>query len=82
MPIVKLTLNIDMLKMEKTFFTGYRKGERVFCISSTNWKGDEEKECTYIDTWSSIWKEKNAEFEKFLAEDSSFCWLSVIIFHV
>jgi hypothetical protein len=36
--------------MEKAFFTGYRKGEKTFCISSTNWKGEEEKECNYIDT--------------------------------
>jgi hypothetical protein len=45
MSIVKPTLNIDLFKMEKAFFTGYREGEKAFYISSTNWKGEEEEVC-------------------------------------
>lgn len=72
--IVRPTLKINVLKMEQAFFTSYREGERAFCVSSTNWKGEEEKVGTYIDTWSSLQKENNAEFGKFLVEDPIFCW--------
>jgi hypothetical protein len=36
LPIVKLALKIDMLKMEQAFFTCYFKGEKAFYISSKN----------------------------------------------
>jgi hypothetical protein len=47
MSIVKLTLNIDLFKMEKALFTGYHEGEKAFYISSTNWKGEEEEVCLH-----------------------------------
>jgi hypothetical protein len=40
-----------------------------FYVSSTNWQGEEEYVCNHINTWSALWKEKNAKFEKFLAKD-------------
>jgi hypothetical protein len=49
---------IDVLKMEHVFFTSYHESEKVFYVSSTNWKGEEEDVCNHIDTWSSIWKKK------------------------
>ncbi len=58
--------------MEKMFFTNYHEGEKAFYISSTNQKGEEKDVCNYMDTWNSLWKEKNAEFETFLAEDPNF----------
>jgi hypothetical protein len=36
MLIVKLALKIDVLKLEKMFFTNYHEGEKAFYISSTN----------------------------------------------
>jgi hypothetical protein len=36
MPIVMLTLKIDMLKMEHAFFTSYQEGEKAFYVSLTN----------------------------------------------
>jgi hypothetical protein len=36
MLIVKSALKIDVLKMEKMFFTNYHEGEKAFYISSTN----------------------------------------------
>jgi hypothetical protein len=63
MTIVKPTLKIDVLKMEQAFFTSYRKGEKVFFVFSTNWKSEEEDVCNHIDTWSSLWKDKNVKFE-------------------
>jgi hypothetical protein len=62
--------------MEKAFFIGYREGEKAFYLSSTNWKDEEEEVCTYIDIFSSFWKEKNVEFEKSLSKDLNLYWLS------
>jgi hypothetical protein len=41
-----------------------------------------KKRCAYIDTWSSLWKEKNVELEKSLSEDLNLYWLSRKYFHV
>jgi len=66
MLIVRPTLKIDVLKMEKVFFMGYHKGKKAFYVSSQNWKGEEEEVNNYMPTWSSLWSHKNAKFEKFL----------------
>jgi hypothetical protein len=34
MSIVKPTLNIDVLKMEQTFFIAYQKGQRAFYVDA------------------------------------------------
>jgi hypothetical protein len=64
--IVRSTLKIDVLKMEKDFFIGYREGKNAFYVSSQNWKGEEEEVNNYWPTWSSLWNHKNNKFEKFL----------------
>jgi hypothetical protein len=51
-------------------------------LQQINWKGEEKDVCNRIDIWSSLWKGKNAEFEKFLVKDPNLCWLSRKIFHV
>jgi hypothetical protein len=43
MPMVQQALKIDVLKMEQTFQTGYKKGEKTFYVSPTNWKCEEEE---------------------------------------
>jgi hypothetical protein len=48
---------------------GYWEGKWAFYVSSTNWQSKEEYVCNHIDIWNSLWKEKNAKFEKFLAKD-------------
>ena len=40
MPIVRHALNGDISKLEAEFFNGYRDGDRVFVISSTDSKGN------------------------------------------
>jgi len=42
MPIIRPTLNIDVLKMEQAFFTKYYEGENTFYVSSKNSKGEEK----------------------------------------
>ncbi len=37
MPIVRLALKIDVLKMEHAFQMGYREGNKVFYVFPTNW---------------------------------------------
>jgi hypothetical protein len=61
---------------------GYREGERVFYVFSTNLQGEEKDVCNHVDTWSFLWKEKNVEFEKFLAKDLNLCWLFGKMFHI
>jgi hypothetical protein len=34
--------SIDILKMEQSFYVGYRKGDKVLYVSTTNWQGHEE----------------------------------------
>jgi hypothetical protein len=51
---------------------GYQEGERAFYILSTNYQGEEKYVYKYVDTWSSLWKEKDVEFKKFLANDLHF----------
>jgi len=63
-------------RWSKHFFIGYQEGEKMFSIFSHNWKGEEEKVNTYCNTWSSVQKENNVEFEKLLVEDPHMCWLS------
>jgi hypothetical protein len=36
MPMVKLTLKIDVLKMEHDFRMGYKEGDKVLYVSATN----------------------------------------------
>ncbi len=38
--IVRLTLKIDVLKMEQAFFTGYHEGENAFYVSQKNSKSE------------------------------------------
>jgi hypothetical protein len=38
--IVRLTLKIDVLKMEQAFFTGYHEGENAFYVSKKNSKSE------------------------------------------
>jgi hypothetical protein len=66
MLIVRLTLKIDVLKMEKVFFTGYCESKKAFYVSSQNWKGEEEEVNNYLPTWSFLSSRKNPKLEKFL----------------
>ncbi len=65
MPIVRLALKIDLLKMEQDFWMGYRNREKMFFVPPTNWQG-EEISISYVEaSWGPLWKEKNDKFEEF-----------------
>jgi hypothetical protein len=36
MPMVRLALKIDVLKMEQAFHMGYKEGDKVFYVFATN----------------------------------------------
>jgi hypothetical protein len=51
MPIVKLTLKIDVFKMEHVFQMGYQEGNDVFYVSPMNWQGEEAFVTDHIHEW-------------------------------
>ncbi len=66
MLVVRLALKIDILKMKQAFHDGYKEGNKVFFVSSTNWQGGVESIVGYEMEWNSQWKSKNDRFEEFL----------------
>ncbi len=69
MPIVQLAFKIDVLKMEHVFQTSYREGNKVFNVSPTNQKGEEEFVAYHIHKWDVHQKVVNASFEEALDMD-------------
>ncbi len=72
MPIVRLALKIDVLKMEHAFQMGYNQGEKVSFVSSKNWQGEEIVVSIVESSWGPFWKEKNNRFEEFLEGNPNF----------
>jgi hypothetical protein len=52
MPIVRLVLKIDVLKM------AYKQGEKVLFVSPTNWQDEKIVDSTIESLWGLFWKEK------------------------
>ncbi len=78
MHVVCPTFKIDILKMEQTFQTRYREGEKVFYVSPLNWKGEEEFVESYVDSWNAHWhfeNDENEKFEEFVLGDLNFKFL-------
>jgi hypothetical protein len=82
MPIFRLALNINVLKMEQAFFIGYCKGEKAFYVSSKSLKGEKKFVSKYMPSWNILWTYKNVEFEKFLLEDPNISLLCRKMFHI
>ncbi len=64
MPIVRPTLEIDILKFEPAFHMGYKEGDKVFYLSLTNQQGEEEDVTLYNNTWDEHQLLENDLFEK------------------
>jgi hypothetical protein len=80
--VVKLALKIDILKMEHVFQMGYKEGDKVFYVSTTNKQGEETFVNSYEEGWDRHWKEANDEFEVFLTRDSNLFRFLKHRFHV
>ncbi len=69
MPIVQPTLKINVLKMEHVFQMGYLEGNKLFYVSPTNQKGEEEFAAYHIHKWDVHQKVVNSSFEEVLNMD-------------
>jgi len=52
---------------------GYRERDKVFYLSPTNWKGEEEDVVLHHDTWDEHWLLENERFEKLLQATQTLC---------
>jgi hypothetical protein len=51
MLVVRLAFKINVFKMEQAFQMGYQKGDKMFYVFPTNWKGEEEFVANHIHKW-------------------------------
>lgn len=67
MPMVRPTLQSDLIKLEQEFTHGYREGAAVFYVSMTNEDG-KTQEVTEADKagWGPIWRAPNDSFNSYL----------------
>ncbi len=83
MPIVRLALLIDVKKMERSFQMGYREGDKIFYVSTTNNKGVEKFVIHVLfDSWDIHWQAKNVKFEEYLKANLDLQKLSNMMFFV
>lgn len=82
MPIVRLVLKINVMKMEQSFQMGYREGEIFFYVSPKNWQGKTKFTTNFVKFKSSFWKLKNEKFEAFLKTNVNLSSLCGKMFHV
>lgn len=81
MLIVRLALLIDVKKMEHSLQMGYRKGDKIFYVSSTNNKGVEKFVILELfDSWDIHCQAKNVKFEEYFKADLDLQKLSNMIF--
>jgi hypothetical protein len=48
---------------------GYRKGNKIFYVSPTNWQGEDAFVANHIHKWDDHWKYVNVAFEEVLNLD-------------
>jgi hypothetical protein len=83
MPIVRLALLIDVKKMEHSFQMGYREGDKIFYVFTTNNKGVEKFVIPKLfDSWDIHWQAKNVKFEEYFKVDLDIQKLSNMMFFV
>jgi hypothetical protein len=82
MPIVRLVLKINVMKMEQAFQMGYREGENTFYVSPQNWQGKTKFTTNFVKFKSSFWKLKSEKFEAFLKTNVNLSSLCGKMFHV
>ena len=67
MPMVRPTLQSDLIKLEQEFVHGYRDGASVFYVTMTDEHG-RSQEVTAVDKerWRPIWNAANDAFTAYL----------------
>lgn len=83
MPMVRPTLQSDLIRLEQEFVHGYREGAAVFYVSTTNEDG-KTQEVTEADraAWGPLWDAKNDTFTAFLDSVPELRSLSKLMFFV
>ena len=67
MPMVRLTLQSDIARLQEDFVIGYRDGSAVFYVSVTNEQGEKEDVTEYDkQAWGPLWNEVNDQFNESL----------------
>ncbi len=67
MPIMHLTLHVDIQKMDASFQMGYKEGDRVFYMYAIDNLGEEMRITKEIEKgWDQYYKYCNAKFEHFV----------------
>ena len=72
MPMVRPTLQCDLVKLEQEFVHGYREGACVFYVSLTNEQGvGEHVSSKDRSDWGPIWQSESDKFDEYLDSQDS-----------
>lgn len=83
LPLVRPLLQSQVKRLEAEFVRGYRPGDRVFYVSTTNDKGFSKSVTPEIvATWDEHWKQQNEYFESWLKSQPAIAHLSNHMFFV
>jgi hypothetical protein len=83
MPMVRPTLQCDLVKLEQEFVHGYREGACVFYVSLTNEQGvGEHVSSTHRSEWGPIWEAESDKFDEFLDSQDSLRFMKGKMFFI
>ena len=83
MPMVRPTLQSDLVKLEQEFVHGYREGACVFYVSLTNEQGEGEHVSSKDRSdWGPIWHSESEKFDRYLDSQDSLRFLKGKMFFI
>ena len=83
MPMVRPTLQSDLVKLEQEFVHGYREGACVFYVSLTNEEGEGEHVSSKDRSdWGPIWHSESDKFDRYLDSQDSLHFLKGKMFFI
>jgi hypothetical protein len=83
MPMVRPTLQCDLVKLEQEFVHGYREGACVFYVSLTNEQGvGEHMSSKDRSDWGPIWQSESDKFDLYLDSQDSLRFMKGKMFFI
>jgi hypothetical protein len=83
MPMVRPTLQCDLVKLEQEFVHGYHEGACVFYVSLTNEQGvGEHVTSKHRSEWGSIWQSESNKFDEYLDSQDSLRFMKGKMFFI
>ena len=83
MPMVRPTLQCDLVKLEQEFVHGYHEGACVFYVSLTNEQGlGEHVSPTHRSEWGPIWESESDKFDEYLDSHDSLRFMKGKMFFI